>query len=287
MADSPDVRPRNSATPASGVRAPSSLIPVPGLLNVRTVVVPPAAAAAVSRANRSGRAGSGRRRWVWTSIAPGSTRSPPASTRSAPGGTGRSGPTAWIVPAEMATSTEAAPAGVTTVPPMMTRSVTASSAGDRDLDLLRALPEHATPHLGQPLPALDDRREVIARERADPGAEAARSVRKEDLAFADLPGVDEELSRCRMAGVILIAHGRSPVAERDPGGLAAPLAVDEARSNRQPRLERGARVRGARLPGGGEFEVADGDRQVSHRRQDTPIRRASGPTARTARRARE
>ena len=42
MADSPAVRAWTSASPRSGDRAPSSLMPVPGLLNVRTVVVPPA-----------------------------------------------------------------------------------------------------------------------------------------------------------------------------------------------------------------------------------------------------
>ena len=66
------------------VARPPSLMPVPGLLKVSTVVVPPCAAASVSWRNRSGCSASGSRRWVWTSITPGSTSSPVASMTSAP-----------------------------------------------------------------------------------------------------------------------------------------------------------------------------------------------------------
>ncbi len=45
MADSPAVRSLNSSRPRSSERAPSALMPVPGLLKVSTVVVPPCAAA--------------------------------------------------------------------------------------------------------------------------------------------------------------------------------------------------------------------------------------------------
>ena len=47
-AASPSVRARNSSRPASSDARPRSLMPVPGLLKARKVVVPPKAAATLS-----------------------------------------------------------------------------------------------------------------------------------------------------------------------------------------------------------------------------------------------
>ena len=63
-------------------RAAAGDDPVPGLLNERNVVVPPNAAATESAKNRSGSSSLATRVCVWTSITPGSTSSPVASTTS-------------------------------------------------------------------------------------------------------------------------------------------------------------------------------------------------------------
>src|SRR6188508_70373 len=264
IGDSPSVRERNSPSPRSSERAPASLIPVPGLLKVRTVVVPPRAAAVVSCRNRSGCPASGSRRWVCTSMTPGSTSMPPACMTRAPS-SAKPGPTASIRPSRTATSPVCEPLAVTTVPPRITRS--ASSGPLADLDLLGALPEHPASDLAQPVePALvgDERREVVARQRADSGAEAAGAVREEDLALADLAGIDQQVARCRVRGVVLVPDIGTFLAERDPGGLPTPLAMDEPRTDGEPRQECLPGQRRVRLPARGERRVPHPDLEISH-----------------------
>src|SRR2546427_3409446 len=87
-----------------------------------TVVTPPAAAAAVSvpKSSFSGKPGS--RLWTWTSMAPGSTYIPRASTTPAPGEADLRSAKIVMTPSEMWTSTRRGPSGVWTVPPAMTRA---------------------------------------------------------------------------------------------------------------------------------------------------------------------
>src|SRR5215472_6053369 len=85
-----------------------------------TVVMPPAAAAAVRDAKSSFSGKPGSRLWTWASTPPGSTSSPRASTSSAAGPA--PGPTASTRPAETPTSASRRPSGMQTVPPRRTRS---------------------------------------------------------------------------------------------------------------------------------------------------------------------
>ena len=100
------------------------------------------------------------------------------------------------------------------------------------LIVLRALPQHAAANFAQPIPPSvvgNDRGEMVAGQLPDLGGEAAGAVREQDLALADLADVDQEVARRRMRGGVLVADLRSLVAERDPGRLAAPTAVDQLR----------------------------------------------------------
>src|SRR5688500_4366885 len=66
-------------------------------------------------------------------------------------------------------------------------------------DVLRALPEHEPAELAQLLAALDDRREVVAREGASLARKARSAVREEDLGLAHAARVEEQLTRRRVA----------------------------------------------------------------------------------------
>src|SRR5438128_2282580 len=78
-----------------------------------------------------------------------------------------------------------------------------------------------------------DRGEVIAGKLAYLRGAGACAVRKEDLALADAARVDRQLAGRRMRGVVLVVEARSKVAERNPGRLTAPAAVDELALDRQ------------------------------------------------------
>ena len=89
---SPSVAARHSAMPARSVRWAAALMPVPGLLNARNVVVPPNAARhRVLVKKRSGSSSDGMRACVWTSTTPGRTSRPVASTTSLGGWAGMAG----------------------------------------------------------------------------------------------------------------------------------------------------------------------------------------------------
>ncbi len=128
-AESFEVVASHSRSPVRSDRAAAGDDPVPGLLNERNVVVPPNAAATESAKNRSGSASLATRVCVCTSITPGSTSSPLASTtsRAFVVSPERSASTAVIRPPSTATSARADPDAVTTVPPRTSTSVTGRS----------------------------------------------------------------------------------------------------------------------------------------------------------------
>lgn len=68
---------------------------------------------------------------------------------------------------------------------------------------------------------------MVAGQLAHPRVEAARAVRKENFALADVTGVDEQVSRCRVRRVVLEPDVGPMVAERDPRRLSAPFAVNQ------------------------------------------------------------
>src|ERR1700682_5309263 len=96
-------------------------------------------------------------------------------------------------------------------------------------DPLRALPEAAPAALAQSIGPASvglDRREVVRRQLAHLRAGRAGAIREEDLALADAAGVERQLARGRMRGVVLVVDARAQVAVRDPCRFAAPATVD-------------------------------------------------------------
>src|SRR5258708_12966303 len=104
--------------------------------------------------------------------------------------------------------------GVEARPPNGRRSVRGS--GLTEDDLLSALVENAPTELGQQLVTMVDGREVVTGERPRLAGEAGRAVRKEDLRLADPAGVEQQLTRRRVAGVVLQAKPGPEVAQRHP-----------------------------------------------------------------------
>src|SRR5258707_13078438 len=116
--------------------------------------------------------------------------------------------------------------------------VTSAELGEADL--LRALPQHQVAQLLQVFVAFDDGREVVAGELPHPAREQRRAVRKEDLGLAHAPGIEEQVARRRVAGVVLVTDVEVELAKRDPGRLPAPARLDDLRVQWQHRLELGA-----------------------------------------------
>src|SRR5262249_17296933 len=94
-------------------------------------------------------------------------------------------------------------------------------------DRLGALPERQAAELGELLPALEDRREVVARERTGLRCECTVAVREEQLRLADPAGIEQELARGRGAGRVLCADAELAVAPGNPVRLAAPATMDD------------------------------------------------------------
>src|SRR5688500_12570208 len=84
-----------------------------------------------------------------------------------------------------------------------------------DLYLLGTFPQHAASHLRELLLAAGQCGEVVPGKLPDSGAEAAGAIREEDLALADVAGVDEEIARRGMRGGVLEAHVGPLVPEGD------------------------------------------------------------------------
>ena len=104
--------------------------------------------------------------------------------------------------------------------------------------LLRAFPEHAAPELAQVLVPLDDRREVVSRERARLARERDVAVGEQELGLADAARVEDQLAGARVARRVLGADSDVEVAHRDPAALARPAHVDDLRVERQHPPER-------------------------------------------------
>ena len=94
-------------------------------------------------------------------------------------------------------------------------------------DVLRALPQHLAPHRAQLLASGLDGEEVVAGELADLAGKTGRAVWEEDLGLAEATGIEQDLARRGMAGVVLIADAEVVVAQRNPAGLTAPARVDD------------------------------------------------------------
>src|SRR2546423_3040868 len=97
----------------------------------------------------------------------------------------------------------------------------------REGDRLRAPPQHDLTEILQAFAALHDRREVVPGQLAGLAREAGRAVGKEQLGLAHAAGIEQELARRGIARRVLRSDPHVELAERDPGGLAAPARLDE------------------------------------------------------------
>src|SRR5580700_5550410 len=88
-------------------------------------------------------------------------------------------------------------------------------------DVLRAFPQDELSKRRQLLGALLDGREMVARELAHLACEDGPAVGKQDLGLADAAGIQQKLTRRRVAGVVFVTEVHVEVAERDPRRLAA------------------------------------------------------------------
>src|SRR5690349_18441768 len=97
----------------------------------------------------------------------------------------------------------------------MTVSARLTSAERREADLLRPAPQHDLAEVLQPVVAVVDRREMVARELPHLAGEERGAVREKDLRLAEAAGVEEKLPGRGMARVVLVAEAEVELAERD------------------------------------------------------------------------
>ena len=107
----------------------------------------------------------------------------------------------------------------------------------------RSLAAETSPEVAQMLAPLDDGQEVVAGQLAQLTGEHGGAVGKQDLRLAVSTGIEQDLPRRGVAGVILEAHAHLEVAQRNPGSLAAPAGLNDLVAKRQQRLERRACLR--------------------------------------------
>src|SRR5205807_4977639 len=100
--------------------------------------------------------------------------------------------------------------------------------------------------------------EVAAGELAHLAGEEGGPVGEEDLGLAQAAQMEEEVAGAGVAGGVLVGEVQVEIAERDPGGLAAPAGLEEVGVQRQHVEDRGA---GA---GGGVGEEAGGEVEAGH-----------------------
>src|SRR6266850_7690446 len=214
------------------------------------VVVPPAAAPRVAASHPSQPARPGSLTCTCASTTPGRTTMPRASISSraspVPGAT-----RPMITRSRIMMSASITPSDVTTRPPRIARSATLAARPPRhsgdlfDREVQRALPQHLAAELREALVPLDHRREVISCELPHLAREAAGAVWKEDLHLRDPAGIDQDLARRGMAGVVLVVDADALLTHRHPGRLSAPAHVHELAPEGQQLPNRGARLRRA------------------------------------------
>jgi hypothetical protein len=89
------------------------------------------------------------------------------------------------------------------------------------------LPENRAADLRQPIEVVSDGQKMVARELPGFAGKSGRAVGEQDLGFADAARIDDNLTRCRIAGGVLIADAKVAFAQRYLARLPAPPRVDE------------------------------------------------------------
>src|SRR5260370_10422892 len=86
---------------------------------------------------------------------------------------------------------------------------------------------------------------MIAGQLAGLAREHRRAIGKQDLGLADAAWVEQQVSRRRVARVVLVAEVEVEVTERNPTCLAAPAGLDQLAFEGQQLTEGGAALRRA------------------------------------------
>src|ERR1700679_1288418 len=83
-------------------------------------------------------------------------------------------------------------------------------------NILGAVPQHELAERTHLIAAFNDRQKMISRELTDLAGETHIAVGEQDLGFADAAGIEDDLTRRRIAGVVLVAQPKIEIAKRDP-----------------------------------------------------------------------
>ncbi len=122
------------------------------------------------------------------------------------------------------------------------------------------MPEDEFSYFCQLFLPFDDSEEVVACQLSHFAGETGSAVGKENLGFAVAAGVEENLPRRGVAGVILEADVELEVAQRNPASFTAPAGVDQLLAIGQQLAKFGTGDRrGGFFEAGGEMVVCDGD----------------------------
>ena len=107
---------------------------------------------------------------------------------------------------------------------------------------------------------------VVAGELAHLAREMHAAIGEQDFGLADATGIEDDLARCRIAGVVLVGDAEIEIAERHPDPLAAPADMDRLALERHRLAKRGNGLgRQLLFETGLEREVAGMDNQLAHR----------------------
>src|SRR6185312_3389148 len=88
-----------------------------------------------------------------------------------------------------------------------------------ETDVLRALPQHGLAERRQILQTRGQCDEMIARELAHLARKMHSPVGEQDFGFADATGIEDDLPRRGIAGVVFVSDAEIEIAERHPDGL--------------------------------------------------------------------
>src|ERR1700744_109765 len=106
---------------------------------------------------------------------------------------------------------------------------------------------------------------MIAGELAHLAREMHAAIGEQNLGLADAAGIEDDLARRGIAGVVLVGDAEIEIAERHPDALPAPAHVDRLAFERHRLLERGAGFRRERLlEARAEGKVTGADDELAH-----------------------
>src|SRR4029077_12515698 len=107
--------------------------------------------------------------------------------------------------------------------------------------------------------------EMISGKLADLAGEAHAAVGQQDFGLADAARIQDDFTRRRIAGLILVAKSEVEIAERNPARFPAPAHMDDALPVGQHRAKLGAGLRRTfRFEACNELEAACFDAYTLH-----------------------